>query len=104
VLGFKLWKVKGHSMMPLLPHGSFIFTWQWASLKPGHRVVLNHEKYGLMVKTIKCIDAQGVLWCKGESTASVSTEQIGPVEGDDVLGIVLWTVRPKQHINGTLLQ
>lgn len=94
MLGFNLWKVSGESMSPQIPGGSFVLTCKRLPLFSGAKLVFKHASYGLIVKTLIKQEKSGLLWCKGESTSSVSVEQIGPVAKSQVLGCVLWVFRP----------
>lgn len=102
MLGFKLWKVEGESMSPLIPNGSFILTCRWLPLVAGSKLVIQHATYGLIVKTLVKSDDSGKLWCQGESESSVSAEQIGPVERVKVQARVLWIFKAQQQANGQL--
>lgn len=97
MLGFNLWKVTGESMSPQIPNGSFILTFNNFPLFSGAKLVFKHASYGLIVKTLVKTDSAGLLWCQGESSASVSAEQIGPVAKSQVLGRVLWVFKPSHH-------
>lgn len=94
MLGFNLWKVTGQSMSPNIPDGSFILTCKKLPFFSGVKLVFKHATYGLIVKTLIKKDKAGLLWCQGESAASVSVEQIGPVAKSQVLGSVLWVFKP----------
>lgn len=96
MLGFNLWKVSGQSMSPQIPSGSFILTFIRLPLFSGAKLVFRHTAYGLIVKTLIKAEKSGLLWCQGESSSSVSVEQIGPVTKSQVLGCVLWVFRPNQ--------
>lgn len=94
MLGFNLWKVKGESMSPHIPDGSFILTFRKLPFFSGVKLVFQHATYGLIVKTLIKKDCSGLLWCQGESSTSVSVEQIGPIAQSRVLGSVLWVFKP----------
>ena len=98
MLGVKIWKVKGQSMAPLIPSGCFILAAKWLTLFPlkeGQRVVINHPKFGVIVKTVALVDRNGFIWSKGENTHSIPVEQLGPVNKDQVLGRVIRIFKPK---------
>ena len=97
-LGLKIWKVQGLSMAPVIPAGSFILAIRWLSLLPireGHRLIINHPKYGIIVKTVAMIDKSGFIWSKGENVESVSVEQLGPVDKQQILGRVVGVFKPE---------
>lgn len=97
MLGLKIWKVHGHSMEPIIPQGCFILVSRWLRLLPikaGHKLIINHPRYGLIVKTVALIDRNGFIWSKGENAASVSVEQLGPVDKGQVIGRVIRIFKP----------
>ncbi len=98
VFGLKIWKVQGVSMAPVIPPGSFILATRWLSLLPikeGHRLVIDHPKFGIIVKTVATIDKSGFIWSKGENEKSVPIEQLGPVNKHQILGRVISIFKPE---------
>lgn len=96
ILGFKILKVKGHSMFPKIPQHSYILINQWLNfwrVKPDETVLINHEKLGLIIKTVALIDRYGFIWSKGENASSLSVERIGPVDKNQILGKVLMVIK-----------
>ena len=91
MLGFKILKVTGESMEPVIPAGCFILASKWLLLFPmhaGQRLVINHPKFGVIVKTIALIDKHGFIWSKGENNTSLSVEELGPVDKGHIIGQV----------------
>lgn len=98
LLGLKIWKVEGASMAPIIPAGSFILATKWLSIFPireGHRLIIDHPRYGIIVKTVAMVDKSGFIWSKGENIESVSVEQLGPVNKEQVLGRVVSIFKPE---------
>lgn len=94
-LGFKFWKVSGHSMFPKIPQSSYILVNQWVKfwrIKPEQTILFNHNDHGVIIKTVALIDRNGLIWCKGENLSSLSVEEIGPVSKKQILGKVLMVV------------
>ncbi|WP_236702677.1 nickel-type superoxide dismutase maturation protease [Thalassomonas actiniarum] len=90
--GFKLWKVRGHSMFPRIPQSSYVLVNHWfrlRSLEVEQTVLIQHPQLGLIIKKIALIDRNGLIWSKGENSASISVEQFGPVNKNQVIGRVL---------------
>ena len=90
--GLKLWKVTGHSMFPRIPQHSYVLAWEWATLqkvKTNQTILINHPRYGLIIKTVAIIDKNNLIWCKGENAASLSVEQLGPVSKKQIIGRVI---------------
>lgn len=97
MLGMKIWKVRGQSMAPIIPPGCFILATKWLNLFPvrvGQRLVIDHPKYGIIVKTVACVDKNGLIWSKGENMESLPVEQLGPVSKQQVLGRVIRIFKP----------
>ena len=67
-------------------------------LAQGQRVVFDHPQYGRMIKEIVSIDqANRTYTAKGLNTESVSTQQIGAMPFDSLVGRVIWTIKPSAH-------
>jgi len=82
-------------MSPAIPDGSYVVATRWfrlSMLRPGQRVILNHDTHGQMIKTIEFIDRTGTVWCRGENPLSLSVAQIGPVNKAQILGRVLLVI------------
>lgn len=97
MLGMKIWKVKGQSMAPVIPPGCFVLATKWLSIFPikeGQRLVIQHPTYGVIVKTVACVDRNGLIWSKGENEESLPVERLGPVSKEQVLGRVIRIFKP----------
>ena len=103
-LGLKIWKVTGHSMFPRIPQHSYILAIHWfrfKGIKSGQTILMNHPKYGLLVKTVALIDKNGLIWCKGENASSIRVEELGPVNRQQIIGQVLKVF--KKPVNDSLI-
>jgi nickel-type superoxide dismutase maturation protease len=92
MLGFTFFKIKGDSMSPKIPHESYVLSCRWFAtflLGEGKRILVQHHRYGLIVKTVALVDHHGFIWVKGENAQSVSVEQLGPISANQVIGRVL---------------
>lgn len=92
ILGLKIWKVTGHSMFPRIPQHSYVLVSHWLKfnrLKPNQIILIDHPKYGLLIKNIALIDRNGLVWCKGENLSSIAVEVLGPVNKKQIIGQVL---------------
>ena len=78
-------------MDPLLHSDSYILT---VKNKPELKkfFVICHKKYGKLVKKLVKIDNKENFWFKGEDNSSISTEKIGPINIDQILGKVVLSV------------
>lgn len=100
MFGFKIWKVKGHSMAPPIPQGSFVLVASFLKhlpIKAGQRLLLSHPEYGDIIKTVAVIDRNGLIWCKGENSNSISVEQLGPASKKQIIGRVIHIFKPMQY-------
>ena len=102
ILGFKIWKVTGHSMSPRIPQHSYVLVNHWflfLKLKPGKTVLINHSIHGLIIKKVAIIDRNGFIWSKGENPLSMPIEKIGPVSRHQIIGRVLMIIQSKKQFN-----
>jgi len=78
-------------MDPLLHSDSYILT---INIKPELKkfFVISHKKYGRLVKKLVKIDNKENFWFKGENNSSISTEKIGPINLNQILGKVVLSV------------
>lgn len=81
-------------MMPTLAPGDYMITTKARSLRPGFVILVEHPKYGTIVKRIISVE-DGQLSLEGDGADSTSTEAMGLINSTDVLGRVRWAVTPK---------
>jgi nickel-type superoxide dismutase maturation protease len=96
MFGLKILKVKGQSMAPAIPPDCFILASKWLMLFPvraGQRLVISHSTYGVIVKTVAMVDKNGFIWSRGENNGSLSVEQLGPVDKQQIIGRVVCVFR-----------
>jgi nickel-type superoxide dismutase maturation protease len=94
VLGFRYLAVSGPSMEPALADGDWVLARTSGRVRVGHVVVLAHpQRPGmLIVKRVARVGPDGY-WVLGDApAASTDSRQFGAVP--DVLGRVVWRVRP----------
>ena len=99
--GFKIWQVTGHSMFPRIPQSSFVLVLQWFAfrkIKPGQTLLINHNRYGFLIKKVALIDKNGLIWCKGENPSSISIEKLGPIGKQNIIGQVLKVMNKVQRV------
>ena len=92
ILGFKILKVKGHSMFPKVPQNSYVLVNLWLNIlriRPDQTILIKHQKLGLIIKTVALIDKYGFIWSKGENPSSLTVERIGPVDKHQIIGPVI---------------
>jgi nickel-type superoxide dismutase maturation protease len=98
MFGLKLLKVTGESMQPVLPAGCFILVAKWLLIFPvksKQRLVINHPKYGVIVKTVAIVDKNDLIWSRGENNGSLSIDQLGPVNKAQIVGRVIGVFKLK---------
>lgn len=79
-------------MSPKIPNDSYVLSCNWFTnlfLAEGKKIVVEHQHYGLIVKTVALVDHHGFIWVKGENSGSISVEQLGPISSNQVVGRVL---------------
>lgn len=92
MLGFRFFKISGDSMSPKIPDQSYVLSCRWFAtffLAEGKKILVRHQHYGLIVKTVALVDHHGFIWVKGENNQSMSIEQLGPISQSQVVGRVL---------------
>lgn len=81
-------------MSPVLNEGDYVIasSW-WLKLKLGSLVVVRHPQYKIIVKRILELRHDGAFLLSGENAASVDSQQMGWLTKNDLLGIVLFSIR-----------
>lgn len=83
-------------MSPCIPEGSYVLVSCWHSLlsvKPEQIIKVRHIRYGDIIKTLDHIDDQGFLWLRGEHKSSVSMLEMGPINQQQVIGVIWFIVQ-----------
>lgn len=102
MLGFRICKVTGHSMAPLIPSGSYVLVNNWLNLIPvkaGQQVMLNHPDFGFSVTTVALVDRYGFIWSKGENATCLPVERLGPVDKSQLVGRVIRVFKSIEEAN-----
>ena len=86
-----VYRVDGHSMYPTLKDGDFVFTTSLLPLRVGSLVVVKHARFDVIVKRVREINADGITVI-GDAPASTSSEAMGVIRRDEVLGRVIYRV------------
>ncbi len=90
-----IYRVHGESMYPKLSGGDYIIATRFFfRLKKNDIVVAIHPAYGMLIKRILKIDDNGY-WLAGDNPQSVSTEKMGPVTRNQIIGKQLFSIRRK---------
>lgn len=91
---FKLIRVKGRSLEPLLMDGDIILAVGLRPLlnrlKPGDVVIFHHDVYGQMVKLVDKVSADGrQVFVRGTRPTSVDSLEFGPLGREAISGKVV---------------
>ena len=92
MFGFKIIKVKGHSMEPAIPAGSFVLvsTWQ-RNIKVGDVIYFQLAGYPPMIKRVTNIN-EGFVTVAGDNTNdSLDSMTFGEIKKDQIIGKVIWS-------------
>lgn len=98
---FRILKVTGNSLFPLIQEGDFVIVFKIPFLlsrffqyKPGEIIVLKHPYYGVLVKKIDWISEDGKhYFVIGTHPESTDSRQFGLVEHKWVSGKVISHIR-----------
>lgn len=90
----RLVKLRGASMTPTLQPGDYMIITKARVLRPGFVVLVDHPKYGSIVKRVKFVEG-GQLSLEGDGAESTSTEAMGLIGLSAVKGRVRWAITPK---------
>ncbi len=95
--GWRLVRIRGTSMVPLLQPDSYGLFGRTRRLKAGDTVLADHPKFGQIVKRIYKIGDDKV-WLEGIASGSTSKQSLGAVKKQLVLGrLLLKFPPPKSH-------
>lgn len=84
-------------MEPLLFAGDFVLVSRiHRALKVGDLVAARHAQFGIIIKRIAEIHSQQGLRLEGENPASLSSEQIGIVGTESLIGKVVFSIKRKK--------
>jgi len=84
-------------MAPVIPQGCFVLVtniFRFLPVREGQQLLINHPKYGVIVKTVTLIDRNKLIWCRGENEMSISVIDIGPVSRKQIIGRVVQIFKP----------
>ena len=84
-------------MTPVFSDGCHILIHVWWKFKLSKRSILcfHHEVYGLLIKIYVNKDKNGFYWFKSINNKGLSTQEIGPVKEENVIGKVLFSIEKK---------
>lgn len=85
-------------MSPTIPSGTYVLSKSfWLSkLIQGDIVIVKHDKYQTIVKRIKDIQ-NDQFYLVGDNTMSTTSEEMGWVSRQNLIGKVIWIVSKSNH-------
>lgn len=87
--------VTGSSMQPTLQPGDYVLIRRSSTLKPGQMVLLEDEKFRLVIKRLISKSSAG-WWVLGDNLAqSIDSRQFGAVAESQIKGVVVARYWPK---------
>ena len=90
----KIVKVRGESMAPTLMPGDYLIVTKARAIRSGFVVLVDHPKYGTMVKRIATVSETGVT-LEGDGPESTSTEDMGQVDLKNIRGRIRLAITPQ---------
>lgn len=94
----KLIKVSGESMIPHLDNGDYVIVSSWGmNISIGNVVVVEHPVYHRIIKRVVQVFPNGELWLSGENKRSLSSEQLGRVQPETIIGKVVMRIKKHKH-------
>ncbi len=93
-----LYRVNGLSMSPGLAPGDYVVTLKrWKSrYRIGDIVVAQHPHFGRIIKRIRAIQPDGMLWLEGTHPDSTSTDKMGVLQRALVKGRVISLIQAQK--------
>lgn len=81
-------------MQPVLREGDYVLLLPWLRKpKLGKLVVVKHPSFGVIIKRVIGMDADGSFWLGSDDQSGVSTLQMGRIQPQQLLGRVVWKSR-----------
>ena len=68
------------------------FAWRGTRYRRGDVVVAQHPLYRTVIKRIAAVNTGGEVLLSGDSPASVRSDSLGWLPGEDLLGRVVWHI------------
>ena len=90
----KIVKVRGDSMSPTLAPGDYMIVTKARAIRPGFVVLLDHPKYGRIVKRISSVN-ENLISLAGDGPNSTASDAMGQVSLTAVQGRIHWAITPK---------
>ena len=87
-------RISGNSMLPTLHNGDYIVALRrvFTTYKCNEIIIVKHTQYGEIIKRIAHIDVNNQYWLSGDGCDSLSSQAMGAIPKDKVLGALLWHI------------
>lgn len=81
-------------MSPNFNHQDFVLAlrWPWSRFRAGQVVLVKHPRYQLIIKRIYRVKHHQLL-LTGDNSCSTSSDAMGWVDNEDVVGRICWHIR-----------
>lgn len=84
-------------MSPLYNDGDYVITSSipliFDRISENSIIVFNSPVLGILIKKVSSSDDKGIFYVKGINPAGISSEKIGPVKKDEIIGAVLLHIK-----------
>lgn len=96
-------KIQGHSMVPVLPPGTYVYGWRWfLRLKPQRVIIFEHDDKET-IKRIDAVEEDGLYVLGDHVETSNDSRHYGLIPQHNALAVVIWPRTAKVEAE-TLLQ
>lgn len=99
-----IYKVRGDSMSPNFVHDDYVLSFAWCCTRyrKGDVVLVKHPQYRTIIKRIADVNRSiGEVLLVGDNSASTSSESLGWLKYNNLMGKVIWHIAPPRHIGDT---
>ncbi|MEM9618389.1 MAG: S24 family peptidase [Pseudomonadota bacterium] len=94
--GWRIVKVCGESMSPLIAPDSFCVFRKTKQLRAGDVVLVDHPQFGRIVKSVRRVE-NGNVWLAGLSELSTAATALGAIPFEAVLGRLVLKISPPER-------
>lgn len=96
MFGWTLIRIRGWSMAPVLPHGSYALFRAKRTVRTGDIVLADHPVLGPIVKSVRRQTPAGYI-LEGRSPASIGSAALGVIPRDGIVGVLVMAHTPPRR-------